>query len=162
VENWQLTWVILASVFVGALIPLLVMITIAFYRAGREIAEIGAQMKRTLTRVETISDRVEILSRGFKGGEKDIADLLTSVGHVARGLEQNIKFINISSTIMASVATAVSAFVKTRFPAQEIGMPLTPPVTKAPENGASPSPAAVTPEATINTQLQRADSIAGL
>lgn len=149
-ENWQLTLVILVSMFVGALIPLLVMITIAFYRTGREIAKIGAQMRRTLTQVEIVSDRVEILSRGFKGGEQDIADLLSSVGNVARGLEQNMKFINIFSTIMASVATAVSGFIKTRFPAEETASPLTPAAIKVPENGASPSPPDVSPEATMD------------
>jgi hypothetical protein len=151
-ENWQLTLVILASVLVGALIPLLVMVAIASYRAGREIAEIGARLKRTLTQVEIISDRVEILSRGFKGGETDIADLLTSVGHVARGLEQNMKFINIFSTIMASVGTAISAWVKTRLPVDETGMPLTPAVTKVPENGSSPSPSAVSPGETMDAR----------
>jgi hypothetical protein len=149
-ENWQLTLVILASVFFGALIPLFVMITMAFYRAGREIAEIGAQMKRTMTRVEMISDRVEILSRGFEGGEKDIAALLTSAGRIARGLEQNMKFVNIFSTIMASVATAVSALVKTRVPGEETGKPITPATIKVPENGTSPSPSAVSSEVTID------------
>jgi len=147
-ENWQLTIIILASVCVGALIPLFIMIAIAFYRAGREIAEIGARLTRTLTQVEIVSDRFEVLSRGFKGGETDIADLLTSVGRVARALEQNMKFINIFSTIMASVGTAVSAFVKTRSPAEETGKPFTPDVIKVPENEPFPSPFAVSPDAT--------------
>jgi len=147
-ENWQLTLVILASVFVGALIPLFIMIAIAFYRAGREIAEIGARLKRTLTQVEIISDRVEILSRGFKGGETNIADLLASVGHLAHGLERNTKIINIVSTIMASVGTAIAAFVKTQYPAEETGKPLTPDVAAVPENGPPPSPSAVSPETT--------------
>lgn len=149
-ENWQLIWVISGSIFVGALIPLFTMIAIAFYRAGREIAEIGAQMRRTLTQVEIISDRIEVLSRGFKGGEKDISDLLTSVGHVARGLEQNMKYINIFSTVMASVGAAVSAFAKTRFPTEETAKPFTPAFTKVPDNGPSPSPSAVSPEATMD------------
>jgi len=145
-ENWQLTLVILASVFVGALIPLLIMIAIAFHRAGREIAEIGARLTRTLTQFETISDRVEMLSRGFKGGETNIADLLTSVGDLARGLERNMKIINIFSAIMASIGPAIAAFVKTRFPVEETGKPITP----APENGPPPSPSAVSPGTTLD------------
>ena len=144
-ENWQLTLVILASVFVGALIPMLIMIAIAFYRAGREIAEIGARLTRTLTQLETISDRVEMLSRGFKGGETNIADLLTSVGDLARGLERNMKIINIFSAIMASVGPAIAAFLKTRFPAEETGKPLTPDVIAVPENGPPPPPSDVSP-----------------
>jgi len=149
-ENWQLTLVILASVLVGALIPMLIMMAIAFYRAGREIAEIGARLTRTLTQVETISDRVEMLSRGFKGGETNIADLLTSVGDLARGLERNMKIINIFSTILASVGPAIAAFVKTRFPAEETGKPPTPDVIAVPENGPPPSLSAESPETTVD------------
>ena len=144
-ENWQLTLIILASVFVGALIPLLIMITIAFYRAGREIAEIGARLTQTVTQFEIVSDRVEVLSRGFKGGETNIADLLTSVGNLARGLERNMKIINIFSAIMASVGPAVAALVKTRFPEEETGKPLAPDVVAVPEDGPPPSASAVAP-----------------
>jgi hypothetical protein len=147
-ENWQLTLVILVSVFVGALIPLFIVMAMAFGRAGREIVEIGARLKRTLNQFEIISDRVEVLSRGFKGGETNIADLLTSVGHLASGLERNMKMINIFSTILASMGTAIAAFVKTRSPVKETGNPPTPDVSEAPENGVPPFSSAVTPEAT--------------
>ncbi|MDD5308528.1 MAG: hypothetical protein PHU25_14495 [Deltaproteobacteria bacterium] len=128
--NWQLALVILASVLVGAFIPLLVMLASAIHRAGREFADIGARLKRTLTKVELISDRVEVLSRGFEGKEADLADALTSVGNLARGLDRNMKLINIFSTIIASVGTVIAAFVKTRFPAEETREP--------PPSGASP------------------------
>ncbi|MDD5224851.1 MAG: hypothetical protein PHE84_12775 [bacterium] len=147
-DNGQLTLVILASVFVGALIPLLIMIAIAFYRAGKKMAEIGAQLTRILARFETISDRVEVLSRGFQGGETSIADLLASIGNLARGLERNMKIINIFSTIMASVGTAIAAFIKTRSPGEETGKAPGPEVNAVPENGPPPSPSAASPEAT--------------
>jgi hypothetical protein len=149
-ESWQLTLVILASVFIGALIPMLVMGAIALYRAGRQIAEIGGRLKRTLTQCELISDRVEVLSRGFKGGETNIADLLTSVGAVARGLERNMKMINIFSAIVASVGTAIAAFVKTRSPVEQTVEPHTPEVHEVPEDGPPPSPSAESPSATTD------------
>jgi hypothetical protein len=133
--NWQLTMVILASVLIGTLIPLLIMITIAFYRAGREIAEIGARLTRTLTKVETISDRVEVLSGGLKGGETNIADLLAAVGNLARGLEQNMKIINIISTIMSSVGPAIASYIKARYPVEESGTHSKPHSTIIPGNG---------------------------
>jgi len=149
-ENWQLTLVILASVFVGALIPLLVMLAIALYRVGREIAEIGARLRRTLTQVETVSDRIEVLSRGFKGGETNIADLLTSVGTLARGLERNMKIIGVFSAIMASLGPVIAAFVKSWFPGEETEKPPTPDVAAVPESGPPPSPSAVSPEANMD------------
>ena len=111
-ENWQLTVVILASVSVGALIPLLIMLAIAVHRAGREIAEIGTQLRRTLTQVEVIAERVEVLSRGFEGGETRISDLLTSVGKLTSGLERNMKAVNVIAAVSASVAAAIAAFLK--------------------------------------------------
>ena len=149
-ENWQLTLVILASVLVGALIPMLLIITAAFYRVGKEIAEIGARLTRTLAKVETISDRVEMLSRGFKGGETDIASLLSSVGELSRGLERNMKIINIFSAIMASVGPVIAAFVNTRLQPDEKEKPLTPEVV-VPGNGSHPTSAAVAPDEALET-----------
>ncbi len=146
-ENWQLTLIILASVFVGALVPLLIRMGITFHRAGIEIAAIGVQMKRTMVHVEVISERIEVLSRGFKGGETDIADLLKTVGHVAQGLERNMKTVNMLSAIVTTVGTAVGAFVKARFPAEEAGNPSMPEVLGVPGNGAPVSPLAVSKDA---------------
>src|SRR3990172_3561727 len=107
-DSGRLTLVILASVLVGALIPLFAMLAIAAYRAGRAIAEVGARLKRTLAQVEIISDRVEVLSRGLQGGETNVADLMASVGTLARGLDRNMKAISVFSTVAASVGTAPS------------------------------------------------------
>ncbi len=145
-ENWQLTLIILASVFVGALVPLLIRMGITFHRAGIEIAEIGAQMKRTMVHVEVISERVEVLSSGFKGGETDIADLLKTVGHIAQGLEKNMKTVNMLSAIVTTVGSAIGAFVKARFPAEGADNPSTPKAVGVPGNGAPVSPLAVSPD----------------
>jgi hypothetical protein len=125
-ENWQLALVILGSVLVGALIPLLVTLAGSIHRAGREFAEIGARLKRTLTKVELISDRVEVLSRGFEGKEADLADALASVGNLARGLDRNMKMINVFSMIISTVESVVTAFFKSRSPAEKTGDPPAP------------------------------------
>jgi uncharacterized protein YoxC len=112
-ENWQLTVVILGSVAVGALIPLLIVLTTAIHRVGREIGEVGAQLRRTLTQVESIAQRVEVLSRGLEGGETKVAELLTSVGHLANGLEQNMEAVNVIAAVGASLGAGLAAFAKT-------------------------------------------------
>ena len=145
-ENWQLTLVILASVFVGALIPLLVMGAITLYRAGRAIGEIGGQLKRTLVQVEVISERVEVLTRGFKGGEASIADLLTSVGHLANGLESNMKTINTISTIIASIGTAIAAMMSARSPVDATNQPPLSETADGSESSPPPSPSSAPPE----------------
>jgi hypothetical protein len=125
-ENWQLTLVILASVFVGSLIPLFVMTARALYRAGRELAEISGQLKRTLSKIELISFRAEVLSRGFEGKETAISDLLESFGHLAHGIERNMKIVNLFSTIVTSLGMVIAAFFKARVPVKETEKPLTP------------------------------------
>ena len=112
-ENWQVVLVVLASVLVGALIPLSVMLSVVLFRAAREIAVIGKQIEPTLAKVQAISERVEKLSRGLEGGDKNIADLLTVVGELSRGLERNMKMINVASTVLAAAVPAVAAFVQT-------------------------------------------------
>ena len=119
-ENWQLTLVILAAVFTGVLIPLLFMMTRAFYRAGREISQIGERLIRLLDQIEIISGRVEVLTRGFKGGETEIADLLRSAGNLSRGIERNMKIINILSTFLTSVGSTAIAFFKHRSPSEKV------------------------------------------
>lgn len=136
-ENWQLTIIILVSILLGALIPLLIMITSAFRRAAREIAEIGGRLTRTLAQIETISDRVELLSRGLKGGETNVADLLAAVSTLAHGLDRNMKIINILTAILSSVGPAIASYLKTRFPAEEIESGFRPESTTVPGNGSS-------------------------
>lgn len=114
-ENWQLPILILAAILVGALIPVLIIGALAIHRAGVAISDIGIQIKRTLTQIEIISDRVEVLSRGLQGGEKNVAELIAAVGSVAQGLERNMKIINITSTIIASVGSVVAAYAQNRF-----------------------------------------------
>ena len=112
-ENGQLAVVILASVLIGGLIPVLIMLYITLYRMGKEITEIGKKLGPTLDRVQLISERVEVLSRGLEGGEKDIADLLAAMGSLAHGLDRNMKMVSLFSTGLAVAGPAVSAFVKT-------------------------------------------------
>lgn len=140
-ENWQLTLVVVASVLAGAAIPLLALMAIALYRAGKEMAEISGRLKRTLDQVEVISDRVEVLSRGLKGGEQTIAEVLAAVSHLASGLERNLKTINLVSTIVASVGTAVATFVSARYPSEAAARPDAPAGVEIPGNGTPPATA---------------------
>lgn len=115
-ESWQLTLVILASVFVGAVIPILMLTAVALHRTGRTIAAVGQQLTGTLAQLAIISNRVEALSRGLEGGDTILADLMKSVGKLARGLERNMQIVNIASAVVASVGPTVAAYFKARCP----------------------------------------------
>lgn len=111
-ENWQVALLVLASVLVGALIPACVMLSVVLFRAGREIAGMGRALAPALVRIEAISERVDNLTRGLEGGEKSISELLAVVGELARGLERNMKMINVATTVLAAAVPAVAAFVQ--------------------------------------------------
>lgn len=112
-ENWQLTLTILASILTGALLPLLIMASIAVHKASNEIGRIGERLERTLMQVETISERVEVLSRGIKG-ESGIGGLLSAGGNPGGSQDRNTQIINAVSTVVASVVPLIAAFVKSR------------------------------------------------
>jgi len=111
--NWQLIGVVLASVLVGAFIPLFIIQGIVLYRVSREIVDLGKRLKPSLNQIQIISDRLEALSRGFDGGAQSIAELLAAMGSLARGLERNMNIINISSAVMAAAGPAIAAFIRT-------------------------------------------------
>jgi hypothetical protein len=111
-ETWQVVLVVLASVLVGALMPALLMLSMALFRAARRIESLGDQLAPTLAKVEVIATRVETLSRGLEGGEKNIADLLSVIGELAHGVERNLRMINAASAVLAAAAPAVAAFVQ--------------------------------------------------
>jgi hypothetical protein len=123
-ENWQLTLIILAALFAGAAIPVLFIIAGAFYKAGKEISKTGERLVNLLSQAEIITDRFEVLTRGIKEGETDIADLIKSAGNLSRGINRNMKIINIFSTFLLSAGAAVTAFVKNKIPPEEATEPV--------------------------------------
>lgn len=113
-ENWQLALVVLAAVLVGALLPALILVSLAMQRAAREVTAIGAQLQRSLAQVEVVAARVEVVSRGLAGGEQSLSAMVAAVGQVAHGLEQNMRLVNGVSAVMAAVGPAISAYFKAR------------------------------------------------
>jgi len=123
-ENWQLALIILAALFAGASIPVLFIIAGAFYKAGKEISKTGERLMNLLSSAEIITDRFEVLTRGIKEGETDVADLIKSAGNLSRGINRNMKIINIFSTFLLSVGTAVTAIVKNKMPPEKTTEPV--------------------------------------
>jgi hypothetical protein len=111
-ETWQVVLVVLASALAGALLPAFLMLALALFRAARRIESLGDQLEPTLAKVQIIATRVETLSRGLEGGEKNVADLLSVIGDLAHGVERNLRMINAASAILAAAAPAVAAFVQ--------------------------------------------------
>jgi hypothetical protein len=84
-ENWQLIIVVLASVLTGALLLIVIILSITLYRVSKEVADVSKRLAPTLIQIQTITDRVEAISRGF----------------------------NIPSAVLSAVGPAISAFMQT-------------------------------------------------
>ena len=110
-ENWQLTLIVLGAVIVGASIPVFIMLWLALFRASREMAEFGRQLAPTLAQIQTISTRVEIVSRGLEGGETRIAEFLAAIGALTGGLERNMKLLNFSTAMVAAAGPVLASLV---------------------------------------------------
>lgn len=149
-ENEQLAFIIGASVLVGALIPMLLFMAYAFYRASIKIAEMSATVSRTLNHFEVISERVENLSRGLKDGDKDIAFLLKSVGAIGRTIDENKKSINIISAIITAFGPIIVTFIQTRFGSGETQSSDQSQTGSDPEEHSSESPAPGSQEIAVN------------
>ncbi len=149
-ENWQLALVILSAVLVGAMIPVLFMGAVALHRVGRAVAEIGGQATRVLTKVESVSDRVEVLTRGLDDGEANVADLVAAVGRIVRSLERNLKLVDIVSTILAAIGSAVAAYLNTRSAAAQSGQAETEVATPVAADRPPPSPRTDSPEKNLD------------
>jgi uncharacterized protein YoxC len=112
-DNWELTSMILAAVLVGALVPACVAVALAVLGASKEFTALCRQLRPTVDEVQLITQRVEKMSRGLNGGEKKLADLLTTVGEVTEGVHRSMRLLHIASAVAASVGPAVAAFIKT-------------------------------------------------
>ncbi len=111
-EAWQLTLLILMAVLVGALLPALVLLTLALQRAASTIHSVGVQLTATLDQVQVIAERVEKLSRGLEGSENDVAHLMSALNSMAHTVERNAKVLDLATLVAASAGPAVAAFIK--------------------------------------------------
>jgi len=112
------------------------MLSLTIYRAGRVINDLGKRIGPTLDQINTISNRLELLSRGLEGGDRSIASLLDALGAFSQGLERNMKLYTFSSSLLAAVGPAVGSFIQTMFHKDEAA----PEAEARPEAGRPPVP----------------------
>jgi uncharacterized protein YoxC len=146
--NWQLTLIILASILVGALIPLLVSVVFTLQAVRRQLESTGQRLDATLDQAQETLARVNRLSRGLDGGERQLEGLKNMVGDLTETLGKVNGLVKMGLAVGAAVGPALAALM-TRFTSRGAApaAPAEPAVADAPEVGAAaadaPSP---TPE----------------
>jgi hypothetical protein len=111
-ETWELTIVVLASVLVGALLPVLFLLTATLAAVRRRIAENATRFDVTLERFHVVSGRLESASRGLEGSEAEVARLVQVSGSLADRLAQAEKAVKVATALGNAIGPAVAAFVQ--------------------------------------------------
>lgn len=111
-ETWELTIVVLASVLVGALLPVLFMLTALLATMRRRVAENATRFDETLERFHATAGRLESASRGLEGSETEVAKLVQASGSLADRLAQAEKAVKIATALGSTVGPAVAAFIE--------------------------------------------------
>ncbi len=113
-ESWQVSLLIIFSMLVGALIPIMVMIFLTLWRAYKRLSLLVERLGPTIEQVQIIAQRVEVMSRGLEGQERNVADVVEVSGELARRVERYMSLVSVASTVMAAVVPAVTAFIRAR------------------------------------------------
>lgn len=110
-ETWELTIVVLASVLVGALLPVLFVLTSTLVAVRRRISENATRFDETLERFHVVAGRLESASRGLEGNDAAVVRLVQASGSLADRLAQAEKTVKVATAFGNAIGPAVAAFV---------------------------------------------------
>ncbi len=120
-ENWQLALIILASVLMGAMIPVIVMFALLLASVRRQIESTGRRVDEALDGMQVAVDRVNRVTSGIDGLERPIGDLVEMLESVTQSLGKAGAAISVATAAGAAVAPTVATFVKTMMDEGEEG-----------------------------------------
>jgi uncharacterized protein YoxC len=106
---WQLTLIILASILVGAIIPLLVSVAFTLQAVRRQLDSTGRRLDATLDEAQETLARVNRISRGLDGGERQLEGLKYMVGDLTDTLGKINGLVKLALTVGAAVGPALAA-----------------------------------------------------
>jgi len=107
--HWQLTLIILASILVGALIPLLISLATTLAAVRRQLESTGQRLDATLDQAQETLARVNRLSRGLDGGERQLEGLKNMVGDLTETLGKVNGLVKMGLAVGAAVGPAIAA-----------------------------------------------------
>ncbi len=111
-DSNQLALIVLAAILTGALLPLLVAATLLVGTLRKRAGEIGQRLAATLGHAESTLRRLDQVSAGLEGSDKEIRDLREVIGEVtvtARALHRNLRT---AGAVAAALGPATAAFVR--------------------------------------------------
>lgn len=111
-QSWQIILVVLFAVLVGSLIPVLFQLRATLRQVDRRLRMTGRRVDRTLDEAHAAAERINRLVGGLDGGEKQLANLLTSMTQLAHTLDRVRSTVNVASAVGAAIAPAVVAMVR--------------------------------------------------
>jgi ABC-type transporter Mla subunit MlaD len=109
---WQVGLLVLIAVFIGAAIPALVQLRATLRTIQETVKATGPALSTTLSKLEIGADRIEKLTRGFDGGDREVAGLVKRLEEINAILARLSRAGWVATSIGAAVGPAVSAAVR--------------------------------------------------
>ena len=108
---WQIAILVVVTLFVGLLIPSILQLR-ATLRAIETVAtRTGSRLAVTLRNIELSSERIEHLTRGTEGGERQISELMQRLDEANEVLRRLCRTAQFASSVGAAVGPAVMAAI---------------------------------------------------
>jgi hypothetical protein len=111
-EAWQLTAIILGSLLVGAFLPLLAILTMTLLALRKQILSSGQRLDLVLDQTHETVARVNRLTTGLEGGEKQLADLKNTLGDLIETVGKFNSTLKMATALGAAIGPAVASFVQ--------------------------------------------------
>lgn len=124
-EPWQVAAIVLLALLVGALFPLIIMLTLTVSTLRKQIVSTGKRLdngieaigkgveeiRSTVAEIHLSAARLTTFSQGLEGADKSVKELFSSVDHVAETIEEMNDNTRRYANIISMVAPAVTAFI---------------------------------------------------
>jgi methyl-accepting chemotaxis protein len=124
-ESWQIAVTVILALLVGALLPLIVMLTLTVGTLRKQIVSTGRRLddgieaigkgveeiRSTVAEVHVSATRLAAFSQSLEGADQSVKGLLSAVEGVSVTLEEINTTTRRYANIISMVAPAVTAFI---------------------------------------------------
>lgn len=111
-ENWQVALLVLAAIFVGALIPMLVQYQLTLRSLNRLIRDNEGDVRRTTAELARLTEHLNHLGAAADSRARDVGAMFDAFHELTEGAKQLRGTLKTASVVGAAVAPAIAAAIR--------------------------------------------------